>query len=553
MSKQDKFIFQISLSVLDHLGRKLYRNFITILGEAISNSWDANAQNVWININSKKGIIVIKDDGLGMSEDDFQYKFLKIGYSKRTDESVQRLERPFIGRKGIGKLALLSCAKRIHVVTKKESAEYVGGIIDNDKLDKAIGKDLEPKNYPLGSINLRDYEESTKDHDQGTILVLEGIKEGIINDAKQLRKLVALYFKFSLHDPDFNIHIDDEIVNASDLDTLVSKTEFLWTINDIKDDSFVQKLQDQAGQQEILPDIDDRFQGFVASVEKPADLNIFGTGEKISIDLFVNGRLRERGIISSITTNRLFENYLYGQIHFDELDKDGDEDRFTTAREGVLDNDPEYAKLLRSLRDKVLLRIMEQWDQFRLERDQDGDPENLRIPLRERRAGELFNAISKQLGSEIEIDSVQNKKLKGWIKSLKGDATLNFDAYAAIFTAENLLRKLIQDKQLSISSEQAEIAKWRGIESANKQQAQLFIDLRLDNDDLFYLNMKSLLDIIELSNVPEAQTPILDEQRFALFRNIVMHTARLTSDSRVNLLASYRNIEAKVRQLLHKI
>ena len=65
--------------------------------------------------------------------------------------------------------------------------------------------------------------------------------------------------------------------------------------------------------------------------------------------------------------------------------------------------------------------------------------------------------------------------------------------------------------------------------------------------------MKSLLDIIELSNIPEVPTPILDGQRFALFRNIVMHTARLTSDSRVNLLASYRNIEAKVRQLLHNI
>ena len=44
------FTFEISLTVLNHLGRQLYRNFITILGEAISNAWDADADNVWIDI-----------------------------------------------------------------------------------------------------------------------------------------------------------------------------------------------------------------------------------------------------------------------------------------------------------------------------------------------------------------------------------------------------------------------------------------------------------------------------------------------------------------------
>lgn len=45
-AKANKFKFEISLSVLNHLGRNLYRNFITVIGEAISNSWDADAKNV---------------------------------------------------------------------------------------------------------------------------------------------------------------------------------------------------------------------------------------------------------------------------------------------------------------------------------------------------------------------------------------------------------------------------------------------------------------------------------------------------------------------------
>ena len=76
-----KFTFNISLSVLNHLGRNLYRNFITVLGEAISNSWDADAKNVWIYIDRDKNYLIIKDDGDGMTSEDFQSKFLKIGYS----------------------------------------------------------------------------------------------------------------------------------------------------------------------------------------------------------------------------------------------------------------------------------------------------------------------------------------------------------------------------------------------------------------------------------------------------------------------------------------
>src|SRR3989304_2080969 len=145
---ENQFSFVISLSVLNHLGRNLYRSFMTVLGEAISNSWDADAENVWIYIDKEKNFLIIKDDGDGMSAEDFQNKFLKIGYSKRKDgSSFTRKGRPFIGRKGIGKLALLSCADRISVLSKTPNSPYVGGVIDNSGLDQAITDDLTPQQY----------------------------------------------------------------------------------------------------------------------------------------------------------------------------------------------------------------------------------------------------------------------------------------------------------------------------------------------------------------------------------------------------------------------
>jgi signal transduction histidine kinase len=85
LSDGKPFQFEISLSVLNHLGRNLYRNFITVIGEAVSNSWDAEARNVWIDIDKDGNTFSIKDDGVGMTPEDFQNKFLKIGYSKRKD------------------------------------------------------------------------------------------------------------------------------------------------------------------------------------------------------------------------------------------------------------------------------------------------------------------------------------------------------------------------------------------------------------------------------------------------------------------------------------
>src|SRR5687767_5194362 len=118
------FSFVISLSVLNHLGRNLYRSFVTVLGEAVSNSWDDDARNVWIYVDRGRDSFVIKDDGSGMTADDFQNKFLKIGYSNRkSGEESSPKGRPYTGRKGIGKLALLSCAQRISVLSKTRKTE----------------------------------------------------------------------------------------------------------------------------------------------------------------------------------------------------------------------------------------------------------------------------------------------------------------------------------------------------------------------------------------------------------------------------------------------
>lgn len=223
MVTKQKYNFNISLSVLNHLGRNLYRNIITVLGEAISNSWDADAQNVWIDIDKDNNTMTIIDDGIGMSDTDFQSKFLKIGYSKRNKGVYKSAKgRPFIGRKGIGKLALLSCSERVHIATKAAGGEVVGGVIDNSGLDKAITDDMNSQDYVLEA--LADDFEGLSEVESGTFLRFEKLTNGIFNTVDYIKKAIAMYFRFSLIDPDFTIYVNGEEITNTLLSELADST-----------------------------------------------------------------------------------------------------------------------------------------------------------------------------------------------------------------------------------------------------------------------------------------------------------------------------------------
>jgi len=271
-----EFNFNISLSILNHLGRNLYRNFITVIGEAISNSWDADAKNVWITIDRDRNFFVIKDDGKGMDEEDFQEKFLRIGYSKRKDGDVTTDSgRPYIGRKGIGKLALLSCAKRISIYTKTIEGEYIGGVIDNTGLDDAIIHDMSPDQYSLEPINEDLLAPFIGDNESGTIIFFEELNEGIRSRVEQIRKLIALSFKFSLLDPAFTIYVNGDPITVDELSDLANTTQFLWKINDPNDPYVDNKL---IGNNSLKRNKDleapDGINGFIASVLLPSNTTV---------------------------------------------------------------------------------------------------------------------------------------------------------------------------------------------------------------------------------------------------------------------------------------
>lgn len=547
----DKFTFNISLSVLNHLGRNLYRNFITVLGEAISNSWDADAKNVNIYIDRDKNHFIIKDDGEGMTADDFQNKFLKIGYSKRKD-GVEKtnLERPFIGRKGIGKLALLSCAKRIHIITKTEKTEFVGGIIDNSGLDKAIDDDLTPQQYPLETINNDLFSEITKDFTKGTIIYFEEINDGIQNRIEYIRKLIALFFRFSLIDDSFKIYLNDDPITLNELNDLSQSTQFVWQINSMEDPFLKNKISSTSKHIKQYKKINSSLpiSGFIASVDKPSSLKIKQTNETVTVDLYVNGRLREKDLLKHIPSTRIVESYLYGQIHFNNLD--GEKDRFTSSREGVISDDPLFQSFLDDLKENILKQIIDDWDKWRTELNQDGDSENTtRLTKKERKSKELFNTVVDEFVPPKE--SPNRNLVDEWIKSLNDDAQFNFSSYAECFIAENILRKFIKHKSIDISKLSNEIAEYKKREENARNIGNVSIDIRQNNDDLFYLSMDELAITADRPQDKTKEAALIrDAKTYKPIRDAMAHTSILTSTAKQHLNSTYENIKARIKKLL---
>jgi hypothetical protein len=542
----NNFSFEISLSVLNHLGRNLYRSFATVLGEAISNAWDADAKNVWVYIDKKKNSFIIKDDGFGMDRNDFQNKFLKIGYTKRkTGKSFSPNGRPYIGRKGIGKLALLSCAKRITVISKKKGGNYTGGIIDNSGLDKAIKQDLHPKAYQLMRPNLGLFKQYIEGHDNGTLIYFENINEGIKNSLDLLKKVVALYFRFSLLDETFNIYIDGEKITHKQLAELGEKTEFLWRINNLED-PFVTEILTKVKEKRTIA-IKGKVDGFIASVKKPRDLKVMGTEERVSVDLFVNGRLREMDILKHMPSARIPESYLYGQIHFNDLDDAVD--RFTSSREGVVADDPKYTKFLSNLKKKIVL-ILDDWDKWRLKHGKDGDSENKRLSPKERKSRELFGAVSDEY--TLPKNSKNKNTVEGWVNDLRLDASFNFGSYAECFVSENLIRKYIQEKQIPITAELVSLSKdLKNREKQSKAKGNISIDVRRLPSALSYLDMDSLAKLVDNKQDRLKDASLLrDATEYKPIRDAIAHTALLTDPAKAKLTAVFFNIKARIKNLI---
>jgi len=172
-----KYELELGNPLLKHLGLQMYGGAVPAIAELISNAYDAMARNVWISIPVGKALeptdqIVVGDDGHGMTYEECNKYYLKVGRDRRDElqsdktRSYNGLEsRRVQGRKGIGKLAGFGIAKRIEVETISESRQKCCFGLDYERLfesnstsvlDTLEGDGEQTKDEPGTVISLRD-------------------------------------------------------------------------------------------------------------------------------------------------------------------------------------------------------------------------------------------------------------------------------------------------------------------------------------------------------------------------------------------------------------
>jgi len=114
--------FKTKARSVDLLGKQQIRDEVTAIYELLRNSYDADADEGLVDVDTRKGRIVVLDDGEGMTETDIENNWLTLGTYSKYDRSKlkTRKGRIKVGEKGIGRLAISLLGDQLLLVSKKE-------------------------------------------------------------------------------------------------------------------------------------------------------------------------------------------------------------------------------------------------------------------------------------------------------------------------------------------------------------------------------------------------------------------------------------------------
>lgn len=378
MTKKPDLTFIVDLNVINHLGVGLYSSTPAALAELVANSWDADASQVEITVVDNENRIIIQDNGHGMSFNDLQNKFLKVGFTRRGCDSAknksQSGKRFVMGRKGIGKLSMLALSETVNVHTQQKGKDVIAFEINVKQFRN------DTQNGKIHSLN------QIKDDfkfpcGQGTKIELIGVPKKLDRTAKNLKRRLARRFSVKTEQGDsFDIFVNNEKVTVADRD-YYSKISLAWFYDKNTEHEIIQYTPDiqQIDSKKCIANLNDtvtdeagnkyKITGFIAGVEKPKDL-----GEKEEnanmISIFTNGKVFVEDVLNNeLNTAKIFQSYLVGEIHADYLDRDGT-DRATASRESAFKDDPLYRALITKLK-ADLITIDKQWDEWRIARHLD--------------------------------------------------------------------------------------------------------------------------------------------------------------------------------------
>lgn len=147
--------FKVDARALLSLGRESIKDNTTALVELVKNSYDADADNVDVELlgDRRTGLIRVADDGVGMSSRDINAKWLRIGFSEKRRKKVSAKGRRETGEKGIGRLSADRLGAMLELRSQKATGKPVAIAVNWDQFDVDGAE--------IGSVEIQELDDST--------------------------------------------------------------------------------------------------------------------------------------------------------------------------------------------------------------------------------------------------------------------------------------------------------------------------------------------------------------------------------------------------------
>lgn len=211
--KERKLVMRYAPVTAIHLGLRNYGGAVPAIAELIANAWDADAKLVELEIPfgeswTDESQIVVRDDGVGMSFDECNEKFLVVGKDRRKEGEFTTEGRPVMGRKGLGKLGCFGFAKVVEVQTVKDGrrTHFIMDFEEIEKLESSPGEDYEPEVL---------VDEQPTENPSGTTVIVRRIQKPPRGDGSWFRDSMAR--RFAVLSAEFQVLLNGEPLGKEEL------------------------------------------------------------------------------------------------------------------------------------------------------------------------------------------------------------------------------------------------------------------------------------------------------------------------------------------------
>jgi len=335
----DSLVLKFDPNTIEHLGISLYSQLPSVLSELVSNSWDADAQNVTINFkhNDSTKEIDYLDDGEGMTYDELNEKYLVIGRNRRkhTEQQVSKKGRKVIGKKGLGKLSVFGICDFIEVISVKN------GLKNHFTMD--LQEIISSKKESYSPIVLIKNEKTNEQN--GTEIKLKKVRRKSAFDLERIA--INLSKKFLIFDQ-MKVTLMSNSSNRSSITNELKyadlKQQFKWNFPNKDYDTGYEYWESVNGR--------------IITLETPVkDTDMRG------IYLTSRGKIVNTASFYGARDNDQFHNYVTGYLEVDFID-DFDQDVISTDRHS-LNWEHDKTKELQEYLQKIIRKIGGEWKKKR--------------------------------------------------------------------------------------------------------------------------------------------------------------------------------------------